>query len=69
MSNTKQEASEKTEKKTQDSRFKSEKSGKKFEKAFKGATGGNPYPTDFAKGDDCPKDLLDAAISVGAVKK
>lgn len=59
----------KTEKEMKDVRFKSEKSGKKFTQAFKGATGGNPYPTDFEEGDDCPKDLLKVATDEGAVKK
>lgn len=41
----------------------------KFTKPFKGATGGNPYPQDFKKGDDCPDDLLEAAKLAGAVAK
>ncbi len=41
----------------------------KFTKPFKGATGGNPYPHDFKKGDDFPDDLLEAAKLAGAVGK
>ncbi|MHC3940218.1 hypothetical protein [Paenochrobactrum sp. BZR 201-1] len=41
----------------------------KFIKPFKGATGGNPYPTDFNIGDECPEDLIHAAIQVGAVER
>jgi len=40
----------------------------KFIKPFKGATGGNPYPQDFAVGDDCPDDLAQAAQELGAVE-
>jgi len=39
----------------------------KFIKPFKGATGGNPFPQDFAVGDECPDDLVQAAIDAGAV--
>lgn len=39
----------------------------KFIKAFLGCTGGEVYPTEFAVGDDCPKDLEEAARSTGAL--
>lgn len=39
----------------------------KFTKSFMGATGGNPYPQDFKKGDDCPDDLLEAAKLAGVI--
>ena len=41
----------------------------KFNKPFKGVCDGDVYPTSFGEGDDCPKELLDAAIAAGAVKK
>jgi len=40
----------------------------KFIKPFKGATGGDPYPKEFAIGEDCPDDLIAAAKANGAVK-
>jgi|GEM_PF-3271100 len=40
----------------------------KFTKPFKGATGGNPFPQDFNIGDECPDDLVQAAIEVDAVE-
>lgn len=40
----------------------------KFIKPFKGATGGNPFPTDFNIGDECPVDLIAAATQVGAIE-
>ncbi|ALJ98221.1 hypothetical protein BiPBO1_07 [Brucella phage BiPBO1] len=40
----------------------------KFIKPFKGATGGNPYPTDFNVGDECPSDLENVALAVGAIE-
>lgn len=39
----------------------------KFTKPFKGATGGNSYPQDFKVGDECPDDLLVAAMEANAV--
>lgn len=40
----------------------------KFIKSFTGATGGKPYPMNFNAGDECPDDLIDAAIELGAVE-
>lgn len=40
----------------------------KFRKAFAGVPAGEIYPVEYVKGDDCPPELLDAAIDVGAVK-
>jgi len=40
----------------------------KFIKPFKGATGGNPYPQEFDIGDECPADLVQAALELGAVE-
>jgi len=40
----------------------------KFIKPFKGATGGNPYPQEFEIGDECPDDLVQAALELRAVK-
>ncbi len=41
----------------------------KFIKTFIGATGGSPYPTTFKAGDECPEDLLDVGMSLGAVEQ
>ncbi|OQC19041.1 MAG: hypothetical protein BWX69_03053 [Planctomycetes bacterium ADurb.Bin069] len=40
----------------------------KFRKAFAGVPAGEIYPVEYAKGEECPPELLDAAIAVGAVK-
>lgn len=40
----------------------------KFRKPFAGVLAGEIYPRDYAKGDECPPELLDAAMSVGAVR-
>lgn len=39
----------------------------KFEKPFVGATGGSPFPTTFNIGDECPPDLIAAALEKNAV--
>lgn len=41
----------------------------KFIKPFKGVKSGDIYPTDFAKGDECPPELEGAALQCGAVAK
>lgn len=41
----------------------------KFVQKFRGVKAGDVYPTEFQVGDECPKELLAAAESVGAVKK
>lgn len=40
----------------------------KFRKAFLGVPAGEIYPREFARGDECPPELLDAAIALGSVK-
>lgn len=40
----------------------------KFIKPFVGARAGEIYPTEFQPGDECPPELQDAAVSVGAVE-
>ncbi|OPZ42160.1 MAG: hypothetical protein BWY94_02204 [Actinobacteria bacterium ADurb.BinA094] len=40
----------------------------KFRRAFAGVPAGEIYPVEYAKGDECPPELLDAAIELGAVK-
>lgn len=39
----------------------------KLIKPFRGVPNGAFYPVDYAKGDDCPKELEDAAREVGAL--
>jgi hypothetical protein len=39
----------------------------KFTKAFSGVIDGDVYPTEFKKGQDCPKELAAAAADAGAV--
>ncbi|WP_295963732.1 hypothetical protein [uncultured Bartonella sp.] len=39
----------------------------KFVKPFVGATGGSPFPTIFNIGDECPPDLIAAALEKNAV--
>lgn len=38
-----------------------------FNREFLGCKDGDIYPTEFHPGDECPPELLDAAISMGAV--
>lgn len=38
-----------------------------FVKPFVGATGGSPFPTTFNIGDECPPDLIAAALEKNAV--
>lgn len=38
-----------------------------FVKPFVGATGGSPFPTTFNIGDECPPDLIAAALEKSAV--
>lgn len=40
----------------------------KFVKPFVGATGGSPFPTTFNIGDECPPDLIAAALEKNAVE-
>lgn len=40
----------------------------KFRKAFAGVPAGEIYPVEYAKGEECPPELLDAAIELGAVR-
>lgn len=37
-------------------------------KPFQGVRDGEIYPESFEPGDECPPELLDAAISLGAVE-
>ncbi|ULJ67899.1 hypothetical protein [Wielerella bovis] len=39
----------------------------KLIKPFRGVPNGEFYPVDYAKGDECPKELEDAAREVGAL--
>jgi len=39
----------------------------KLSKAFKGVKDGDIYPTEFAKGEDCPPELEEGARSLGAL--
>lgn len=39
-----------------------------FTKEFKGVKAGDIYHTDFAPGDTCPPELLDAAIACEVVE-
>jgi hypothetical protein len=39
----------------------------KFSKAFSGVVDGDVYPTEFKKGQDCPKELETAATDAGAI--
>lgn len=39
----------------------------KFTKPFYGVRSGEIYPEQFQAGDECPAELLDAAIADGAV--
>ncbi|WP_162242014.1 hypothetical protein [Duganella sp. Leaf126] len=38
-----------------------------FEKPFKGVPDGEIYPVDYAPGDECPPELLEAAKACGVV--
>lgn len=40
-----------------------------FSKEFRGVLAGEIYPTTFKPGDECPPELLDAAISEGVVEQ
>lgn len=37
-------------------------------KPFRGVPNGELYPVDYKPGDECPPELLDAAIHFGAVE-
>jgi len=39
----------------------------KFSKAFRGVPAGEIYPVDYAKGDECPPELAEAAKAEGAL--
>ena len=39
-----------------------------FAKAFRGVKDGEIYPTVFSKGDECPKELEQAAVELGALE-
>lgn len=39
----------------------------KFTKPFRGVPDGAIYPVEYAPGDECPAELLDAAKSLGVV--
>ena len=39
----------------------------KFKEPFKGVPDGEIYPVEYAPGDECPPELLDAAKELGAV--
>ena len=39
----------------------------KLTKPFEGVQDGEIYPTQFAKGDECPDELVAAAIAMGAL--
>lgn len=41
----------------------------KFTKEFRGVRAGEIYPDTFQPGDECPPELLDAAISEGVVEQ
>jgi len=41
----------------------------KFSKPFRGVPDGEIYPVQYAVGDECPPELLDAAKSLGAVEE
>lgn len=41
----------------------------KFTKPFYGVPDGEIYPVNYAVGDECPPELLEAAKSVGAVEE
>lgn len=40
----------------------------KFIKPFSGATGGDPFPKQFKVGEQCPDDLIEAAVDQGVVE-
>jgi len=40
----------------------------KLIKPFRGVPNGEIYPVDYKPGDECPVELLDAAIHFGAVE-
>jgi len=39
----------------------------KFSKNFSGVKDGEIYPTDFVKGDECPKELEASALELGCL--
>lgn len=39
----------------------------KFCAAFRGVRSGDVYPTSFNPGDDCPEELIEAAMASGAI--
>lgn len=41
----------------------------KLTKDITGCSGGEVYPRTYAKDEDCPSDLLEAAMELGAVEK
>jgi hypothetical protein len=41
----------------------------KLSKPFRGVRNGDIYPTEFAPGDDCPPELMAAAIALGALAR
>ncbi|MDR6585532.1 HeH/LEM domain-containing protein [Herbaspirillum frisingense] len=40
-----------------------------FAKAFEGVRDGEIYPTQFAKGDECPPELEAGALALGALER
>lgn len=40
-----------------------------FKKPFRGATGTDPFPVRFDEGDECPTDLVEAALEAGVVEE
>jgi hypothetical protein len=40
----------------------------KFVKAFRGVVDGEIYPRDFEEGEDCPEELMAAALELEAVE-
>jgi hypothetical protein len=41
----------------------------KFKHPFRGVLAGEIYPTDFSPGQECPPELLDAAIACDVVEQ
>ena len=41
----------------------------KLTKTIEGVTSGKVYPAKFLAGDECPKDLEEAAVALGAVSE
>ena len=40
-----------------------------FAKAFEGVRDGEIYPTQFAKGEECPPELVAGALALGALER